>query len=117
MGQRDHAFVRLHHDRLRVEQSRVAGGRISSVTDSEGPANPRELFLGEDVGDQAHGLVYVQRHAIGADNAGGLLSPMLQGMQAEVSERFRFGMLMDRHHPALIAKLIGNSHQPSALSF
>src|SRR5262245_37744650 len=56
----------------------------------------------------------VQRHAIGADDAGGLLSAMLERMQAEIGECFGFGVVVDRYYAAFVAKFVGFSHQPSA---
>ncbi len=35
VGQRNHAFVRLHHDGLGIEQRRIAGGGVARVSDSE----------------------------------------------------------------------------------
>jgi len=41
---------------------------------------------------------------------------MLQGVQAEVSERLCLRVLIDRHHPALFVKLVEISHQSPPLS-
>jgi len=41
---------------------------------------------GEDIGDQAHGLVLTQDLAVGSDDARRFLSAMLQGVQAKISE-------------------------------
>ena len=74
---------------------------------------PRKLgqhVLGEDIRHQAHGLVRVQGHAVGADDPGGLLSAMLQRVQAQVSELLRLRVRIDRHHPALFAKFVGSQH-------
>ena len=70
------------------------------------PRHSRELLLGEDIGDQAHRLVHVQRHAVGADDAGGLLPAMLQGMKAEVGERGRLRMSVDGDYAAFFAKFV-----------
>jgi hypothetical protein len=42
---------------------------------------------------------------------------MLQRVQAEVGERLRLRMGVDRNYAALIAKFVAFSHQLSALSF
>ena len=39
MRKRNHAFVRLHHDWLGVQQSGVAGGRVPRVPDGKSAAN------------------------------------------------------------------------------
>lgn len=78
-------------------------------------ANLRKFFLGKNVGHKSHGLVNVQRHAVGRDNAGRFLSTMLQRMQAKIGERLRLRMLVDRHHAAFVAKFVVVSRQLSAL--
>ncbi len=85
------------------------------MADGKRAANARELFLGKDIGDQAHGLVDVQRHAVRGDDAGGFLAAMLQGMKAEVGERLRFRMVIDCDHAAFVTKFVVFSHQLSAV--
>jgi hypothetical protein len=54
--------------------------------------------------------VHVQRHAIGADDAGGLLPAMLQRMKTEIGERLRLRMRVDCDYAAFIAKFVVFSH-------
>ena len=75
--QRNHAFIGLHHDRLGVQQRRIAGSRIAGVADGKRSPQFRQLLLGENISDQAHGFVNVQSHAIRGDDAGRFLSAML----------------------------------------
>ena len=35
VGQRDHALVRLHHDGLGIEESRIAGGGVTRVPNGQ----------------------------------------------------------------------------------
>src|SRR6266481_8316648 len=87
------------------------------MSDGQRAAEPGQFFLCEDVGDQPHGLVDVQREAVRSDDAGGFLSAMLQGMQSEVGKRLRLRMRVDCDYPAFVTKFVGNSHQLSAVSF
>jgi hypothetical protein len=48
--------------------------------------------------------------AVGTDDAGRLLSAVLQGMQAKVGQFFRLGMRKDGDHSTLIVKFVRNLH-------
>ena len=63
--QRDLALVALHHDGLRVQQRRVAGGGIAGVADGQRAGQARQHLGAEDVGHQAHGLVELDALAVG----------------------------------------------------
>ncbi len=109
--QRHHAFVRLHHDGLGIQKSRVARCRISRMSDSQRSVQFRELFFIENVHDQSHGLMHVQRHAVGCNDAGRFLSAMLQRMQAQIGKLLGFGVGINGDHAALFAKFIERSHE------
>ena len=96
--QRDLALVALHHDGLRIEQRRIAGGGVARVADGERAGNAGQHVGGEDVGDQAHGLVQLQLLAVGGGDARRFLAAMLQRVQAEVGELGGLGMAVDGHH-------------------
>ncbi|HXX01226.1 MAG TPA: hypothetical protein VEJ00_08435, partial [Candidatus Acidoferrales bacterium] len=55
-------------------------------------------------------LVLVEIQPIRADDARGLLPAVLQRMQAQVSELFRFGVGENRHDTALVMKFVGVMH-------
>ena len=80
MSNRDRALIGLHHDGLRIQQGRIACGRITRVADGKYSAQRSQHVVAEDVGDQAHGLVLAQAFAVGSDDARRFLSAMLQGM-------------------------------------
>src|SRR6202046_800790 len=107
-------FIRWHQNRLRVEQSRIAGGRITRVTDGQSAPDFRENILSENVGDQAHCFVNARGETVGGDNPRGLLPAMLESMQSQVSEFLRFRMSEDRHHPALVVECLEQHSPPSA---
>jgi hypothetical protein len=79
-------------------------------------ANARQLLFREDVGDQAHRLVNMERQAIRGHDAGRFLPAVLQCMQAEIGERLRLRVRVDRHHATFVAKFVRFSHQPTAFS-
>src|SRR3954468_16228705 len=83
------------------------------MANCESSAQFCELLLGENVGNQAHGFVNVQGHAIRGHDSGRFLSAMLQGMQTEVGEGFGLRMGVDCYYATLIAKFVRFSHQPS----
>src|SRR6202007_2133911 len=60
---------------------------------------------GEDVGDEAHGLVAVDLDAVGGGDAGGFLSAMLEGVEAEIGELGGFGMVVNGHHARFFVQL------------
>ena len=110
--QRDLALVALHHDGLRVEQRRIAGGGVARVADGQRAGKLRQHVGGEDVGDQPHGLVQLQLLAVGRGDARRFLPAMLQRVQAEVGELGGLGMAVDGHHATFFAQFIGcNQHR------
>src|SRR5579862_9079205 len=113
--QRHHAFVRLHHDGLRIEQRRIARRRIARVTDAQSPPHFRQNLFVENISDQAHGLVHMQSHAIGGDDARRLLSTVLQRMQSQVGELLGFRIAEDGDHSAFVVKFV-ERHRDSAFS-
>ncbi len=105
--QGDLALVALHHDGLRVEQRRIAGGRITRVSDGKRAGDAGQRVGVEDVGDQPHGFVQLERLAVGSNDAGRLLPAMLQGIQAQVSQLGGFRVTIERHHATFFTQLIG----------
>ncbi len=103
----DRSFVRLHQDRLRIQQRGVSGRGVARVADGQRAAHFREHIFGEDVGDRAHGLVRVRSQAVGRDDPRRFLPAMLQRMQPQVSQFLRLRMGEDRHHAALVMKFVG----------
>ena len=104
------SFVRLHQNRLRIQQRRVSGGRVARVADGQRAAHFREHIFGEDVGHRAHGLVRARSQAIGSDDPRRFLPAMLQRVQPQVSQLLRLRMGEDRHHTALVMKFVGSQH-------
>ena len=103
------ALVRLHQNRLRVEQCRVAGRGVARVPDGQRSPQLRQHIFDKDIRDQAHGLVRAQVHPVRADDPRRLLPAMLQSMQPQVGELFRLGVRINRHHPALFTKFVRQS--------
>ena len=96
----------IHPDGLRIQQRRVAGGRIARVADGQFAGQFRQHVVGEDVGDQAHALDVVKVGVVGGGDAGGLLPAMLQRVQREIGLARRVGMAVNRHHSTLFAQLV-----------
>ena len=88
MGEREAAGGQLGVERLDVAQPRTAGGRIAGVADGA-PARQaaQHLGLGEIVADKADMAFGVELLAVEGGDARRLLTAMLQGVQAERSDR------------------------------
>ena len=94
-------------NRLRIQQRRIAGGRVTRVPDGQRARQAGKNVFGEDIGHQAHALcAAAESSPFGADDARRLLPAMLQRVQAEVSELGRFGMAVDGHHAAFFVKFV-----------
>ena len=96
--QRNLALVALHHDGLRVEQRRIAGGGIAGVADGQRAGKARQHVRGEEVGDQPHAFVKFDPLTVGGRDARRFLAAMLQRVQAQVGELGGFRMAVDGHH-------------------
>src|ERR1035441_9950703 len=91
MRQRDLSLAALHANRLSVKQGRVASRGIPRMTNGKRAGNTSQCIGGEDVRDQAHGLVQLKTLAIGRGDSGRFLPAMLQRIEAEVSEETVMG--------------------------
>ena len=80
----DEALGGVDANRLRVEQRRIARGRIARVADGHFAGELGEHVVGKDVRDQAHALDVRQMVAVGGGDAGRLLPAMLERVKREV---------------------------------
>ena len=79
------------------------------MADGGAALQPREHVGVEDVGDQPHVAVDVERLAVGGDDAGGLLPAVLEGVEAQVGEVGGLFGLADGPDPedaALVLQLV-----------
>ena len=72
--------------RLGVVPARRARGGVAGVADGQKALQPSQLVLVEDVGDEAHVFHHHDPVAVAGGHAGGLLAPVLQGVQAVVGQ-------------------------------
>ena len=105
---RDQSLGRLHADRLRIQQRRVAGRRIARVADGHRARQLLQHVVGEDLRHQPHALDVGQVLAVGRGDARRLLSAMLQRIEAEVGLPRRVGMPVNGDHAALFAQLVSS---------
>jgi hypothetical protein len=106
VGHGDAALVAGDGERLGVEESRIAGGRIARVTDGESAGQLVQHIAGEDLGHVAHGLVAVEISAIAGADASALLAAMLERIEAEVGELGGFGVPVDGDDAAFLVELV-----------
>ena len=113
------AELEIGEQRLHVAQRHLAGRRIAHMADRGPPGQPRDhLFRAEIVADLAHAAMGAELLAVIGDDAGRLLSAMLQRVQAERRERRRLGVAIDPEHAAFLVQMIGvqGSASPGAAS-
>src|SRR4051812_12664518 len=98
------AGIQFGEQRLDVAQDGTAGGGIAGMADRgvSGQAFDH-LAAGKGGADQAETAFGMETRAVEADDAGGLLATMLQGMQPERGDGGGFGMAVDAEHPAFLA--------------
>ena len=80
---------------------------IAVVTDCRSPRERVDhLARGKDIADPAQRPVRMEERAVGADDAGRFLSPVLQRMQAECCVGGSVGVPEDAEDPALLPQLV-----------
>jgi len=72
--------------RLGVAVGTRAGGGVAGVPDGDATANPVQAALVEDLVDEPEPGVAHESLAVGGDDAGRLLTPVLQTVQAQVRQ-------------------------------
>ncbi len=107
VGDGQPARLEFGEQRLNVAQRRLAGGRIADMADG-GPARKAvdRGGAGKVVADQALAALRVEPLAVEGDDAGRLLSAMLQGVQAERDDRCRVGMTEDSEDAAFLVQAV-----------
>jgi hypothetical protein len=99
----------LHHEWLGVDEHGGAGGGVAHVADGQVPRELVQLVGVEDLGHQPQAPVHANPGAIPGDYAAGLLAPVLEGIEAEVSEAGGIGVAVDAEDAAVFAGLVGVS--------
>jgi hypothetical protein len=77
VGDCDEAFGRFDANRLRIQESRVAGGGVARVADRHPPGQLLQNFIGEDLRHKTHALDVGEVLSIGCSYAGRFLSAVL----------------------------------------
>ena len=105
MADREAAGIELGEQRLDVAQDGVAGGGVAHVADRHGAGQAvDDLAPREGVADEAEAALGVEALAVVADDAGGLLAAVLQGVQAERGDGGGVGVSVDAEHAAFLAQ-------------
>ena len=106
VGDGDEALGGFDGDGLGVEEGGVAGGGVAGVADGDVAGKPGEDGIGEDFGDEAHALHVGDGLSVRGGDAGGLLSAVLEGVEAPVGEAGGVGVVVDGHDAAVFAELV-----------
>ena len=102
----DLAVRAVDQEGLRVLELALSGGRVADVPDRRRPEQPGEGPLVERVRDVAHLARGAEPLAVARDDAGALLPAVLEGVQPEIGEVGRLGMVVDAEDAALVAELV-----------
>ena len=114
VGEREAAEAELGEQRLHVAHDRVAGGRIAHMPDGGMARQAADhLLAGEDVADVALVAEGVELLAVERHQAGGFLTAVLQGVQAEGGVGRGVVIAVNAEDAALLAQLVvveGRAH-------
>jgi hypothetical protein len=109
----------VDRDRLSVPLGRVTRGRVAHVADSGEARQVLEPIGREDVVDVPHLPHRTELVAVRGHDAGRLLTPVLEGVKAEVGQIRRFRVSVDSDHPAhggsKLAHWVGNRRTRSTI--
>ena len=103
----DQSLGGIDADRLRIEQSGVAGGRVARVADAQLARQLAQHVFGKDLRDQAHAFDVRKMMPIGRGNAGRFLPAMLQSIKPKIDLPRRVRVAVNSHDAALFAELGG----------
>src|SRR5260370_7092225 len=106
MGERKSAARVLDHKRLAVLEIRRTGSRVAIVANRSRAFEPVDNLGIENVGDQSHPAMRNERLAVGRDDAGRLLPPMLQRVEAEIYQVRCLGMAIDAEDTAFLVEAV-----------
>src|ERR1700688_5318297 len=106
VAQRDFALVAIDHDGLRVEQSFVAGGRISSMTDRGSSWKFCQHRGLKNFFHLAHRAVKMQFLSITRNYPCRFLAAVLQSIQTEIRQVGGFRMTKDAEYSAFVVEMI-----------
>ncbi len=105
--EREAAEGEVREERLHVAETRSTRRGVPGMADG---GMARQLaddrLAREVVADEARGPVAVELAPVEGDDAGRLLAPVLQRVQAQGGERRRLGVAVDREDPALLLGLV-----------
>src|SRR5512143_3515810 len=93
---------KIRHDGLHILQHAASCSGITIVSDGQIAGEPLEPLFGKDIRNEAHRLFEIELLAVRRTDARSLLSPVLEGIKAEVGEIRGFGMVKHAEYPALL---------------
>src|SRR5580698_10257862 len=85
---------------------RATGRRVPDMAYGRTTGKIRQLLLREGVLNEPHRPMCEEASSVARDDAGRLLTTMLQGVKAQVGQVGGFGVPKDAEHAALVVKVI-----------
>ena len=107
MADRHSAEFEIAEKRLDVAFCHFAGRGIPDMADCGAALEAlHHLFRGEIVGDETRAAMMVELGAVIADDAGGFLAAMLQGVQPQRGQCRRVGMAVDPENATFFVEMV-----------
>ncbi len=110
MRQRQRPSAGREDDRLRVDQERRPRGGIAHVPHGRASGKPRQPLLVEDLRDVAHFPLDKDLAVLERGDAGGFLSPVLEGVETQVGEVRSVLGVTDPEDTAFVPESPGKLH-------
>ena len=102
----DASLGAVHGQGLGIDDVRRTGGRIARVPNAGMAHQTMQNIAGEDLRHQPHAPVDVEGLAVGGDDTGTLLPPVLKGVEAVVGQFGGIRMPMDAKDPAVMLRMV-----------
>ena len=98
----------VHHERLGIGQIARSRRRIAHMADGAGAFQPLQIRRVEDLRNQAHGHVAIERRIrpIGRDDARALLPAMLEGKESVVGQDSGVRVAKDGEDAAFVGRFV-----------
>ncbi|MGY4487507.1 hypothetical protein ACVWWR_006698 [Bradyrhizobium sp. LM3.2] len=107
MGDRKAAGIQFSEQGLHVAQDGRAGGGIADMADRHVAGQAVDhLAAGKSVADEAEAAFGMKAAAVIGDDAGGFLTAVLKGMEAERRDGGGIGVAIDAEDAAFLAQRI-----------
>ncbi len=110
VSERDLSAPAIDQNRLCVPDGAFPGGGIAHVPQRRFPGEPPQPVFVEHVRHVSHPLFHVELAAVGDGDPGGVLPPVLQGVQAQVGDPRGLRVGHDAENAAFLSQFVPGFH-------